>query len=343
MADGQGVALQPTVLETGAGGISPAEAQAAIAALIEAEETPQPARNDKGQFTKAAPEAQAKPETEAPAEEEAKAEATPEPEVKEEEAQPEPRKLKLKYKGEEKEVDEAEAIELAQKGYDYSQKTAALAKEREEVAAEKSKAQEDARKAYMQQLETYRQSVLRVVDPEVLNADLGKMAAEDPARAQQLFFKRQQIAETLQAIQSEQHRLASEEHAKAQQNLQKQVRESWEALETKIPGWNNDSYRKILDFGKTYGFKAEEVNAITDHRAIEVLNDARQWREYLAAKPKTVDKRVTSVPKVQKPGTGEVPNAKTDKVKEGMAQLSKSGSRADAQAVVLQMIEEGRL
>lgn len=325
--------------------MNPFEAVGHMAAFLEREEaearpkeeSKETPRNEKGQFAKEEPKAD---KAEAPAEETPEA---PAPEEPTQEAQPETRRFKLKYKGEELEKEEPEVIELAQKGFDYTQKSQALAKEREEAQAKIKAEQEAARKAYEQQLEVYRQSVLRVVDPEVLNADLGKIAAEDPARAQQLFFKRQQIAETLQAVQVEQQRLANERSAKAQEELQKQVKESWEALETDIPGWNRDRYSKVLEFSaKTYGFKQEEVNAITDHRAIKVLDDARQWREYLAAKPKTVDKKVASVPKVQKPGSGEAP-PKPDKYKEGMARLEKTGSRGDAQSLVEQMLADGRI
>ncbi len=330
-------AIQPALPDS----MNPFEAQAAIAAMLEREENPP--RDEKGKFKAKTEEAPATPEPKA---EEAKAEPeeAPKPETPEEEAQPETRKLKLKYKGEEKEFLEPEVIELAQKGYDYTQKSQALAKEREEFGVKVKSESEAARTKYEQQLETYRLATLRLVDPEVLNADLSQIAAQDPAKAQQLFFKRQQIAETLNAIGAEQQKLTQQRQAESHEQLQKQVKESWEALETKIPGWSNDSYRKILEFGaKTYGFQQQEVNAITDHRAIEVLNDARQWREYQAAKPNTVDKRVTSVPKVQKPGTGESPNAKPDKIKEGMAQLSKTGRREDAVSLITQMIEDGRI
>ena len=75
-----------------------------------------------------------------------------------------------------------------------------------------------------------------------------------------------------------------------------------------------------------------------------MLNDARQWKEYLAAKPKLVDKKVPPVaPKVQKPGAGDSTEPKANKIQEGMARLSKSGSRNDAVDLVREMIEQGRL
>src|SRR5688572_4896081 len=74
-------------------------------------------RDEQGKFAKAQPEAEAQPEQ--PAVETA-------PEVEPETPQEEARRLKIKYKGEEKEFLEPEVIELAQKGFDYTQKSQAL-------------------------------------------------------------------------------------------------------------------------------------------------------------------------------------------------------------------------
>ena len=329
---------QPALPDT----LSPNEAVGALAQMLESEEKSEKTetpRDDKGRFTKpedSQTESEAKTEE---TQEEAKEETV---EAPKEESQT--RKLRLKYKGEEKEVDEPEAIELAQKGYDYTQKSQQLAKEREELQARVKTEQEAARKAYESQLETYRQATLRLADPEVLNTDLSKLALEDPAKAQHLFFKRQQIAETLQAIQAEQQKLTQQRETEARETYQKTAREAVEKLQERIPNWNNDLYGKILKGAvDQYGFQQTEVNAITDHRAIEVLNDALKWREYQSAKPKTVEKRVAAVPKVQKPGSAEKPNPDAERFKGSMARLYKSGNRSDAVDAVRQLIEAGKL
>jgi hypothetical protein len=313
------------------------EAVAALSQVLEKQEKPEQerARDPQGKF--------AKPETkdEAPAEETKTEEA---PQEDQAEIKPEPRKFKLKYKGEEREVDENETIELAQKGWDYTQKTQQLSKEREESASKLKAEQEAVRKQYEDQLELYRKATLRLADQEALSADLGKLAIEDPAKAQQLFFKRQQIAETLQAIGAEQQKIAQQRQAEMQESFKKQAQQAVERLQEKIPGWNNDLYGKILKgAAESYGFEQKEVNAINDHRAIEVLHDALKWREYQSAKPKTVEKKVPPVaPKVQKPGSGEKPES-GDGLKKSVTQFNKTGSRSDAQDVIRQMIESGRL
>jgi hypothetical protein len=300
----------------------------------------EPTRNEKGQFAKQEPEApkeEAQPEKEVT---EAKAEE-PKEEVQEAEPEqePEPRKLKLKYKGEEKEYLEPEVIELAQKGYDYTQKMQQLAKERDEAPA-KIKAEIEAReKEFFSKLETYRKLVEKVSGIE--QVDLNKLALEDPTRAQQEFFRQLQFQQTLQAIDAELRTATQQKEAQAREAYQKQAKESVEKLQDRIPGWSNDLYGKILKSAvDSYGFQQQEVNAITDHRAIEVLNDARQWREYQAAKPKTVEKRVAAVPKVQKPGSAAEKKPDADRLKASVARVKETGSRDAAVDYFRQVLEK---
>jgi hypothetical protein len=276
---------------------------------------------------------------------EAKTEETPAEETPEEEVQEEApaRKFKIKYNGEDREVEETEAVELAQKGYDYTQKMQKLAKDREEIQARVRSENEARAKEYEQALETHRRAVERLsgVDNTI---DLNKLAQEDPVRAQQEFFKRLQIQQTLGQIDAEQQKLTQQRQTEMQASMRKQAEEALETLQSEIPGWSNDLYGKVLKGAvKDYGFKQTEVNAITDHRAIKVLHDAMKWRELQAAKPKTSEKRVVSVPKVQKPGTTEKADPKAGKLAEGMAKLQKSGHRDDAVAYLAELMEQGKL
>jgi hypothetical protein len=297
-------------------------------------------RDEKGRFAgtpEAKPEAEATPETEAPAEEE----QTAAPAEEEPKIEPEPRRFKLKYKGEELEKEEIEVIELAQKGFDYTQKSQALAKEREELSLKVKEQVEPKLKEYETQLENYKQVVLKLADPEALSADLNKLALEDPARAQQLFFKRIEIQNTLQTIEKEQAKIAQERAKESQDGIRKQASEAVEILKTDIPNWGDELYGKILKSGvEAYGFRPEEVNAITDHRAIKVLHDAMQYRALKSAKP-SVEKRAAALaPKVVKPGTAEKPDAKEDKWKQGMAKFKKSGRLEDAVPLAMKIIEQ---
>jgi hypothetical protein len=294
-------------------------------------------RDEQGRFAKPATE-EAKPEEEAPKEEVKE-------ETQEEPPQPEVRKHKLKVKTEEGsdeeiEVDEEELKRGYMKSKDYSVKTAQLAREREAVQAKVREAVEPKLKEYETQLETYKQTVIKLADPEAMNADLNKLAEEDPARAQKLFFKRIEIQNTLKAIEAEQAKVAEERGKEARASMQKQAQQAVEILKTDISGWGDELYGKILKTGVSeYGFKPEEVNAITDHRAIKVLHDAMQYRALKSAKPVVEKRAAAAVPKVVKPGTTEKPDATADKWSKGVANLRKSGNMKDAVPLAMQILE----
>ena len=329
--------------------LNPSDAVAALAKAMQEPEKPEQPRGERGRFVKPQPEAQpeakaeeAKPEekVEAKAEEPKKEETKDEPQP-EAEIQPEPRRFKLRYKGEEKEVDENETIELAQKGYDYTQKMQDLSKQRQEAEAKVKADSEKALKQYESQLDTYRKAVTQIAGVKSM-PEIETLSRTDPVAAQQEFFRLTAVNQVLATIDAEQAKITAQRQSEAQETFSKRAKEAVDKLHERIPGWSNDLYGKILKGAvDNYGFENREVNAITDHRAIEVLNDALKWREYQSAKPKTVEKRVASVPKVQKPGTAEKSNPSADRFKASVAKFNKSGDRNDAVDMMRQIIEAG--
>jgi len=220
----------------------------------------------------------------------------------------------------------------------FRMKTAQLAREKESVNQKIKEAVEPKLKEYDEKLQQAEQVLWHTLAPEMQSTDWNKLAAENPAEWAQKYQAVQNVNAQLAQIQAERQKInqAREEEFKA--NQRKAAQESVEVLQTEIPGWNNDLYGKILKTGVEYGFKPEEVNAITDHRAIKVLWKAMQYDALQKAKP-SVEKRSTAkAPKVMKPGTAEKPDASADQWKTGMAQLRKSGKESDAVALAKLML-----
>jgi hypothetical protein len=306
--------------------------------FVAEEEKQEKPRDEKGKYTK--------PATEEANPKEAPQETAEEPAPEEQaEIQPEPRRFKLKYKGEELEKDETEVLTLAQQGFDYTQKSQALARERDEIPT-KIKAEVEARtNAYMQRLEAHKQAISRLSGVKTM-AEIEQLARTDPAGAQQEFLRSITVNQTLAEIEAEQAKVYTQRQTEAQETVRKTAAESVEKLKERVQGWNQDLYGKILKSAvDQYGFTQQEANTITDHRAIEVLNDARQWREYVAAKPKTVGNKVAAVPKVSKPGTvsDKPSNPAAERFSKSMASLNQTGNRNDAVDAVRMLIEAGKL
>ena len=308
-------------------------AQAALSIIQKSpefqEEAPPPKpRDERGKFVK---------EEQPPAKQAEQPEEKPEAEEAPEET-PEEKpalKFKVKYKSEdgadvEAEVDQDELV----KGYmlekSYRQKTAQIAREREALAAKIKEAVDPKLKEYEDKLETVEQAIWHTLMPEIKSIDWNKLATENPAEWAVKYQRVQQVNAQLAQIQSERRKIAEQRESEQKSAFRKAAQEAVETLQERIPGWNQDLYGKVLKTGREYGFKAEEVNAITDHRAIEVLHDAMKWRELKAAKPATQEKKVTPAPKVVKPGAGEKPDQNADKVKASRDRLHKSGRMEDA-------------
>jgi hypothetical protein len=287
-------------------------------------------RDEKGKFTKAAP---VEPVSEEAAPEE-KQEEPAEEEQTPEEVQAEIRKHKLRVKAEdgadvEVEVDDEEL----KKGYmlerAFRMKTAQIARERESLQTKIKEAVEPKIKEYEEKLNLAEQAIWHTLAPEIQSIDWNKLAAENPAEWAVKYQHVQNVNAKLAQIQQEKQRLAKTREDETRVKLQKQGQESVERLKEEIPGWNNDLYGKILKSGvDMYGFKSDEVNAITDHRAIKVLHDAMQYQA-LKAKPIVEKRTAPPAPKLIKAGSGEK-DASADQWKQGMAKLSKSGRTEDA-------------
>jgi len=321
VAEGQ-VETQPSVEDLAA--------TVAAGILSDEEEAPKEAPKE--------PEAEAQPAEET--EEEAKTEEQTEADTEE---PSQPRKHKLTVKAEdgadvEVEVDDDEL----KKGYmlekSYRQKTAQIARERESVNQKIKEAIEPKLKEYDDKLQLAEQAIWHSLAPEIQGIDWNKLAAENPAEWAQKYQMVQNVNSRLSHIQSERQKVAEERGKEQQSNMKKQAEESVEILRTEIPGWNNDLYGKILKAGVENGLKPEEVNAITDHRAIKLLWKAMQY-DAIKAKPIVENRAAVKAPKVAKPGTTEKPDASADRWTKSMARLQESGKEKDAFQIARMLLE----
>ena len=312
----------------------------------EGEIQPEKPRDEKGKFAKKE-EQQEEQEQKAEGQEEAQEEQQEEGAQEPDWEQLKSLKRRLKVKAEDGSDEEVElTLEEMEKGVmlerSYRQKTADLARQREALQAKIKESVEPKLREYEEKLTLAEQAIWHTLAPEIKNTDWNQLAKDNPAEWAVKYQHVQNVNAQLAHIQAERKKLAEAQQEEMKGKLRKQAEESLEVLKSEIPNWSMDLYGSILKDGvKYYGFKAEEVNAITDHRAIKVLHDAAQYQA-LKAKP-IVEKRATpQAPKVVKPGAGER-DAGADKWKEGMAKLDKSGRKEDAYDLArLMLAAEGK-
>jgi hypothetical protein len=199
----------------------------------------------------------------------------------------------------------------------------------ERVRAETLKAQQE----YVQRLEIHKQAVSKLAGVKSMQ-DIEQLAKEDPAAAQQEFLRLISVNQTMQQIEAEQRQAAQNLQVQQQAALQAAIQKSRETLEGDIKGFA-EVYPKVLEtVSKDYGFEPKDVAQVYDSRLIKVFHDAYQYRQLQQAKPE-VSKRVVSVPKVVKPGSGEKPNPAKERAEEAEQRLKKTGRLDDAVSVYL--------
>lgn len=93
---------------------------------------------------------------------------------------------------------------------------------------------------------------------------------------------------------------------------------------------------KIAEAGsKHYGYTAEEIGGVIDHRALKVLHDAMKYQEIIAGKAKAVKKTKKAKPAL-KPGAKKStkPNAKKVRARQ-QAKLKQTGNINDAISLIM--------
>ena len=215
-----------------------------------------------------------------------------------EEAQEEPTVV-LKHDGKEVSLKQSEVVELAQKGFDYTQKTMALAEDRKAVEAERGKATEN-RKQYEQ---TLSQSVARLQAIEdFLSSTLGSpppvdLAQRDVAlyiaQKEQYEARRGQLAEAQQVA----TRLQEEQARMRQAWVTERGAETEQALKNTLPGWNENTLPELIDYANKHGIgEASFDHVLLEKGFWELTHKAKAYDALLEKKAQM--KPVASLPKV---------------------------------------------
>lgn len=227
---------------------------------------------------------------------------------------------------------------------DYSKKTEEVARERAAVTKEREEFSQ--LQAQVQKEREYALWYLEQNAPQEPQRPTPS-ASQDPMswlQYQEDMGKYQTVVQAWQAF--HQGKQADVERGQQEQkaNLDKFISNEREALFTAIPILKDEGKRKVWFEGnwtkaqKNYGFTAEELNGITDHRVLRALNDANKYQEARAKAP-AVQKEVQARPTVAQ-GSGRRPNAEASARREtdGLRkQLRETGSEAAAEVLIAKM------
>lgn len=331
------------------------EAQSAIVGLLDRETTPETEAASEEVEAKSETEAEATEVTESEDVESEVNEATEEEEVKEsdgdEETEVESEEdplYRVRVDGEDLEVNLEELRQGYSRQADYTRKSQALAEnrknlesEKEKISAEMEQVQQE-RSQYQQALQ-YMQTQLSGELEQFKNINWTELQESDPFEYMVQKDAYRDAKERMQNTQVQQHRVQQKQMEEAQQQFDTVLKQETKSLEEKIPEWREPEKqekikKELLNYGRTQGFKDQELGSLVDHRSILILRKAMMYDALQQAQP--AKKRVKNKPKVVKAGKGtsksdDVVKQRSDKLK----RLQKSGSVNDAASAIFDMID----
>ena len=237
----------------------------------------------------------------------------------------------VKVAGEEKELTLTELKSLAQQGADYTKKTQQVAEQRkalesEAVAIDQARHLRD---VYAERL----QAMEQLLSAPEQNENLEYLKESDPIGYAVRVAEISQQKEQLQAIQVERYRIAEQQQAEQQHQLQGYIAQQAAKLAEVLPEYSDpvkgEALRSNLrSFAKDIGFTDQELSMVRDSRQVLALHKAMLYDKLQKSKP-DVNKRVNEATRTIKSGNSVKP-VTSDQVKRQQQQLKQTGKVRDA-------------
>jgi len=198
-------------------------------------------------------------------------------EADEEQSEGEGATYRVLVDGKEMQIPLDELLSGYQRGSSFTQKSQALADERNAFADQQTALGQE-RQTYASVLQQLRQQMEAAAQP---NIDWDTLERQDPVQWLKLKQMERDREGQIQAVQEEQVRMQQLLQGQQSEELEKRLSQERTMVLEKIPEWSDsdlqaDEQRKLLEYGKTLGFSDEELGQIYDHRALIALRDA--WR-----------------------------------------------------------------
>ena len=231
------------------------------------------------------------------------------------------------WNGETKAVTKTELKQLAQQGFDYTQKTQQLAEERRIIALERQTLQAQAQ---IQEKALDIVGEVKAIDRQLANyknVDWSALAETDPVEYLKHNHAYRELKETRDAKVQEFQQVQSHNQQMQQHFAQQLLASESQKLQAKIPEFRSPEKAqeikgKMLGYLEQRGFNQAEIDTIVDSRFVEVIYDALRYKGLADTKP-AVKKRIEAAPKALKPGSAQNVSTATSEVKKRLKQTGK--------------------
>ena len=224
---------------------------------------------------------------------------------------------------------------------DYTKKTQTLAEERKALEQERNsiRAIQNLSEQLQQQYEGLRQAE----EAERSSEYWEQLKAENPM---QYMVERQELQDrSREREQQEQKVFALQQQLQEQQRLEHQHRLVTEAqkLQEMIPEWIDQATadrekQELLTYGKSQNYSPDELNAVSDSRAITILRKAMLWDRLQSNKDNLKQKALQKPASASAVRNANAPKRKMSGLKKAQLKLHKSGSIQDATSAFEQVL-----
>ena len=247
-----------------------------------------------------------------------------------EEEAPKDEKFIVKVDGKEIEVPKEELIRGYQREADYTRKTQKLAEERKFVESEFQQVRAE-RETYAQVLGQLQQK-LQEFEPQ--EPDWNRLEVEDPTEYARQWTSHQRRQQQKFAVQAEQMRLNQLREVEMQKQINTVLAQETAVLKEKIPEWNSPEKAKaegkaLLEYGQQLGFSEQELNTITDSRALLALHKAWKYDQMMSKRPE-FQAKIKKAPRMVTPGSAGSVSSKSSDINNAKKRLAQTGSVRDA-------------
>ena len=266
-------------------------------------------------------------------EESSEEEVTEEEEVEEQQVEAQKYALPFGENGEVIEVDQAELQNYVLRQQDYTKKTQELSEQRKQIDEERNSLR--AIQSLANQLQDEYDNLKKVEEVEQSSEYWEQLKAENPM---QYLVERQELQERSQEREAAQQKVYAMQQQLAEQNKlehQKKLYTEAQKLEELIPEWKDQATAEkekaeLMQFGRSQSYSDEELNAVTDSRAINMLYKAYKWDQLQSKKTNLKQKALATPASSTAVRNANAPRKKMSDLTKAQLKLRKTGKLKDA-------------
>jgi hypothetical protein len=187
------------------------------------------------------------------------------------------------------------------------------------------------RETYAQVLGQLQQK-LQEFEPQ--EPDWNRLEVEDPTEYARQWTSHQRRQQQKFAVQAEQMRLNQLREVEMQKQINTVLAQETAILKEKIPEWTSPEKAKaegkaLLEYGQQLGFSEQELNTITDSRALLALHKAWKYDQMMSKRPE-FQAKIKKAPKMATPGSTGSVSSKSSDINNAKKRLAQTGSVRDA-------------